>query len=63
MIVPHEEYRKAIEAAIAAARKAGMKGSDIAWQLRSSAASVAREWNAEVDRRNAQRIAEQRQMT
>jgi hypothetical protein len=51
-------FRGAIQAAVDNARANGVKGDIIAHDLRSIARDVSKQWNAEMDRRNAEHIAQ-----
>jgi YesN/AraC family two-component response regulator len=50
-------FRQKLQAAIEEARADGLKGDSIAHALRSVAYEVGSQWKAEMDRRNAERIA------
>jgi hypothetical protein len=51
-------FRQELDAAIENARANGLRGDIIASDLRSTASKVSKQWNAECDRRNAERIAQ-----
>ena len=53
-----KQFRQEVEKAIATARTSGLDGSLIASDLRGFANKVARQWQKELDRRNAERIKE-----
>ena len=55
--------RQELQAAIANAQANGLDGDIIAHDLRSTASDVSKQWNAELDRRNAQYIEEQKKQT
>lgn len=54
----HQEFRRSVDAAIAAARSTGVADDEISYGLRSAAAEATKRWHAEGKRRNAQHIAE-----
>ena len=55
-----QAFRRELNAAIEKAWANGVDGDYIAHYMRSLTFDVGRRWNAEIDRRNAQRIEQQR---
>ena len=53
-----QTFRQELWALIESARAHGLEGGDIGYTLRSVAHDVGKQWNAELDRRNAERIAD-----
>jgi len=51
-------FRQELKEAIEKARKNDLGADTIAYWLRSIASDVSKQWNAECDRRNAERIAQ-----
>jgi hypothetical protein len=50
-------FQQELDAAIENARANGLDGGHVAYNLRSTASKVSKQWNAELDRPNAERIA------
>jgi hypothetical protein len=53
-------FRQELWAIIESAQAHGLEGGDIAYTLRSIASDISKQWNAELDRRNAQHIERNR---
>ena len=50
-----QEFRQALAATVALAQASDLRGDVVGYHLRSLANNVSHKWNAELDRRNAQR--------